>query len=104
MAQPKKIEVLAYRVGKKAKTVSINNDLTSLQEFVGGYIEAHTIAPGITVICNEEGRLKGLPPNRIVSGVGLIVGDFLVCRNSSAGNTLSLTEKQMKTVYSYIGA
>jgi hypothetical protein len=103
MAQPKKIEVLAYRVGKAPMMETLDNDLKSLQAFVGGYIEAYTIAPGITVICNEEGRLKGLPPNREVPGAGLIVGDFLVCRNSSAGNTLSLTGKQVKTVHTLIG-
>lgn len=47
----------------------IPNRLRTLQEFVGGYIEMATIDRKITVICNEEGRIRGLEPNCAVLGI-----------------------------------
>lgn len=37
------------------------NDLRAFQEAVGGHIETVTITTDLAIICNEEGRLKGLP-------------------------------------------
>ena len=39
----------------------IPNTLEELQATVGGYIETVTLAADTAIICNEEGRLLGLP-------------------------------------------
>lgn len=57
----------------------IPNTLEELQAAVGGYIETVTIATDSAVICNEEGRLLGMPHNVCFCGVDffgpiLIVG------------------------------
>ena len=40
----------------------IDNTLEAMQKLVGGYIEA--VSKGdYAIICNEEGRIKGLKPN-----------------------------------------
>ena len=49
-----------------------NNTLEAFQEAVGGYIETVTVATDLTIICNEEGRLLGLPFN-----VNLFSVDFV---------------------------
>ena len=41
----------------------IPNTLEELQATVGGYIETVTFASDACLICNEEGRLLGLPHN-----------------------------------------
>ena len=41
----------------------IPNTLEELQAAVGGCIETVTIAADAAVICNEEGRLLGMPHN-----------------------------------------
>lgn len=46
-----------------------DNDLKAFQKAVGGYIEAVTLATDLVIICNEEGRLNGLPHNTTVFGV-----------------------------------
>lgn len=63
----------------------INNDLTALQKIVGGYIETITIHglgekgdKTAVVICNEEGKLRGLPYNCKIMGEP-IVGNLLIC-------------------------
>ena len=55
----------------------IPNTLEELQATVGGYIETVTLAADTAIICNEEGRLLGLPYNCRFLGVDF-VGPILV--------------------------
>ena len=53
-----------------------DNTLESFQETVGGWIETVTIAEDLVIICNEEGRLRGLPENVKICGcefVGTVI-------------------------------
>lgn len=71
------IQVLKVEPGKAPESVSMPNTLKSLQAAVGGYIEAVGLDCGATLICNEEGKLMGLPANRRL-GDDVIAGTFLV--------------------------
>ena len=46
--------------------------LEYMQEVVGGYIEIVTFPDRTMLICNEEGRLKGLPINKRASEIWYI--------------------------------
>ena len=54
------------------------------------------------IVCNEEGKLKGLPLNRAIYGkdgkrIDIIAGDFLICRAPFDSDTYqSLTPEQLK--------
>ena len=50
----------------------IPNTLEDLQATVGGYIETVAIASDAVIICNEEGRLHGLPHNCRIFGVDFV--------------------------------
>lgn len=65
--------------GKAPEIIDIPNTLEALQEKVGGYIETVTIAiaTDAAIICNEEGRLMGLPHNCVLLGVDF-VGPILI--------------------------
>ena len=52
--------------------MTINNDLESLQHMVGGFIEVITLCSDLVVICNEEGRLMGLPHCCTIAGVEFV--------------------------------
>ena len=55
---------------------TIPNTLKALQEAVGGYIETVTLDNGLVLICNEEGKLRGMQHNIFYGGhdfVGTIV-------------------------------
>lgn len=70
-----KIKVLVKDPGLPARFLTIPNDLKTLQGIVGGYIVIVTV-DDICVICNEEGRLRGMQPNITFGGydfVGTIV-------------------------------
>ena len=45
------------------RQLNIDNDLRALQKLVGGYIETLTVATDCCMICNEEGRILGMPEN-----------------------------------------
>ena len=80
----KKIRVIIKRPDEEYGHVcNISDRLENLQKTVGGYIEVVplTTSPDgkpILLICNEEGKLKGLEPNFSIDGE-LIVGTIFLC-------------------------
>lgn len=63
--------------GEAPEPIDIENTLAALQAEVGGYIEAMTVSKDAAVICNEEGRILGLPHNCCFCGVRF-VGTILI--------------------------
>ena len=59
------------------REIITDNDLHSLLRLVGGYIETVTLATDCCVICNEEGRLQGMPHNCNFCGIDF-VGPILI--------------------------
>ena len=95
------IKVLKVEPMKAPTVVTLNNDLDALQKAVSegcehqGLIEIIPIADGISILCNEEGKLLGLPGNRrlgndIIAGIFYVVGD-----NAETGELCSLTDRQL---------
>ena len=62
------IRAIVKEPGKEAQEERIGNDLKSLQKRVGGYIETVTVQEDLVIICNEEGKLLGLPHNCTLLG------------------------------------
>ena len=73
----RKIKVISKRAGEPARMVNVSNSLENLQRAVGGYIEAVRITSDLVVICDEDGRLKGLPYNFSLGGHSFF-GDVLL--------------------------
>lgn len=69
MKKVKTIRVLVKQPGKSIHVEYVRNTLEDFQNIVGGYIEAVTVASDLAVICNEEGRINGMPYNCRVRGV-----------------------------------
>ncbi len=80
----KMITVVLAEPGKKAKVTEIENTLENLQKIVGGYIECvYPFEDNVGIICNEEGKLIGLEPNRVMrdddgNAVDIIFGTFII--------------------------
>ena len=79
-----KIKVVLVEPNKKAVITEIENGLKSLQNIVGGYIECiYPFEDNVGIICNEEGKLIGLEPNRVLkddngNAYDIICGTFIV--------------------------
>ena len=71
------MKIIMKKPGEKPEVIEIENKLSALQEAVGGHIEVLPIAEDICVICNEEGKLLGLPRNIVLCGDAL-VGTILI--------------------------
>lgn len=71
------MKVYAKHPSHPYHTIWVKNDLKELQKFVGGYIEAVSVEPGITVICNEDGRIFDMAYNCAICGISF-VGSILV--------------------------
>ena len=63
--------------------IEIDNSLSAFQEAVGGYIAALGLNDdNVLFVINEEGKLKHLPPNKVLTRFakpcGLLVGNILL--------------------------
>ncbi len=66
------IKVIIKEPGKYPVEKSISNTLETLQKIVEGSIEAVSPAPGLCIICNEDGKLKNLPYNITMFGIDFV--------------------------------
>ena len=86
---------------KNPEVVDIPNTLESLQKEVGGYIEVtYPYTDMVGIVCNEEGKLMGLPKNRMVRdsyGIpyDIICGTFLVV-GLGEDDFIDLSDKYIK--------
>ena len=63
----KTIRVVLCEPGKLARVAEIENTLDGLQRAVKGYLEQFSpFDEAVAIICNEEGKNHGMPPNRAV--------------------------------------
>ncbi len=95
------LRVIALHPLYKAAVITIENTLEAKQNFVGGLIEAVDLdEDGVTIICNENGKVLGLPVNRClydkrgclydaICGPALVVG-------SGYSNFCSLNDEQIQ--------
>lgn len=59
------MKVLKIDPGKRPEVTEIDGSLASMQALVGGTIQPiYPFEEPVAVICNDEGKLLGLPPNR----------------------------------------
>ena len=86
------LRVVYVEPNKPAYETEIENTLKALQRAVGGYIEAVSISGGISLVCNEEGKLDNLPGNRRI-GNDIIAGAFVIVGNGEE-DFRSLTDEE----------
>ena len=71
------MKAIRKKPGCKPEVIAVENTLEAFQDEVDGHIEAVTIFSDAVIICNEEGRLLGLPHNCRFCGIEF-VGTILV--------------------------
>ena len=98
------MQVIVVEPKKKPMVQDIGSDLASMQKIVGGSIEAvYPFADPVALICNEEGKLLGLPLNRALRDdegnvYDIISGTFFHCAAPPDSNHFAgLTDQQVKT-------
>ena len=96
----KTIKVLVVEPMKPCRVAEIPDKLEVMQAIVGGYIqEVAPFAEPVVIVCNEEGKLQGLPYNRpLVDRNGLpydiLCGNFFIA-GVQGEHFVSLTDEQI---------
>ena len=95
------LDVLIVEAGKVPREAKIEDSLQAKQQIVGGLIEAvYPSADPVALVCNESGKINGLPLNRaLYDGTGhvyeIICGTFFICGLTN-DNFGSLTPELMQ--------
>lgn len=89
------IKVVMVEPMKEPYIGEVENTLEGLQKAVGGYIETVFQEDYVLLVCNEEGKLIGLPGNRSL-GNDIIAGAFFVVGSNDDGDFVSLTEDKIR--------
>lgn len=77
--------VLAVMPGKAPERMELDGSLQSMQEFVGGTIQAvYPFSDPVAIVCNDEGKMLGLGYNRALRDddgniYDILCGPFFVC-------------------------
>jgi hypothetical protein len=90
------LRVVGIEPGKSAYEAEISNSLRAFQQAVRGNIEMFCpFEDNAAIICNEEGKIDGLPFNRTVHGEPM-VGNLVIVGDDGEGNFCSLTDEQIQ--------
>ena len=74
-----KIRIIYRQPLHAAREMTVDNTLKAVQELVGGYIETVPLnMPGVILVCNEEGKLRGMKPDPY-PGMPDLVGPGFIC-------------------------
>ncbi len=89
------INVLVVEPGKDPCPAQVPNTFEAFEEIVGGPVDTGCYLPQrVIMVCQENGREKGLPVNRAHPGTGEnIFGTFLLC-GFEDNSLISLTADQ----------
>lgn len=98
-----KIKVLIIKPGKRPQVHEIGTDLKDMQAVVGGYIQEYQpFDDEAAIICNDEGKLRGLTLNRAVYAANgkltdIVAGTFFICNAPITSETFqSLSREQLE--------
>lgn len=81
----------------------VPNTLEALQQAVGGYIEVVPLTEQLCVICNEEGKLLGLPPAAAMPARrDILCGPLVICRTTPDGEFADAEEDDLYTVEEHL--
>ena len=100
------IEVLMVEPGREPSLVQLTNELTALQTAVSvgadyvGLIEIIPLNDELCILCNEEGKILNLEPNRRL-GRDILCGVFYVTGQNEDGDLTSLPDHLIQQYSSY---
>ena len=103
--------ILLVEPGKPPQKTEIPNNLQSMQDTVGGLIQAvYPFEEPIALVCHEEGKLLGLPWNRSLfhpetgNLYDIICGTFFLCSAPpDSAEFESLNDDQIARYSAYFG-
>lgn len=90
------MRIVVKKANELPEVKEIKGTLENLKEIVGGYIECINVFDNILCVCNEEGKLLGLPVNFLFMN-DVIVGDVFFCAGGEE-DFESLNDEQVEDI------
>lgn len=97
------MQVLLVKPGRAPWKMELKNDLDAMQRAVGGLLQViYPFEEPVALVCNDEGKLLGLPANRGLWDekgrlYDIVCGPFFLCGAPPEGDSFSsLTEEQLE--------
>ena len=98
----KNIKVLVVKPEQAPTIAEYENRLETWQQLVGGYIELfYPFEDDVAILCNDEGKIDGMPLNRAVKDANgeildIIAGTFPVVGLDNEDGFRSLTNAELE--------
>lgn len=102
---PKMVKVITKEPNREPEIREIPNDYRCLAEFCKGLIDMGEMPfdRSVNYIVNDCSLRNGMEPNIVLPEYeNLIAGPVMFAGNDEEGNTISLTDKQVKRIMKYI--
>ena len=103
MSENDTIRAVVVKPGEEPEVIEFEHTLEEMQRLVGGGLiqSIYPFDDDVALICNDEGKLMGMPLNRALYDLrgniyDIIAGDFFICRAPAGSDEYaSLTEEQI---------
>lgn len=112
MSLDRTVAALIISTDGQVRAVDTLPNLAALQKVVGGYLECLTLreSPNVHLYCNEEGKLDGLPGNRLATELAehyipgfarhdIICGDVIVLGSTTDGEEADVPQDVEDTAH-----
>jgi hypothetical protein len=93
------IKVVYKDVGELPCVWYMNDTLEAMQQLVGGQIEEHNLGDGLLLMCNEDGKINGMPENSLG-----IAGPYFVTRVNDNGDSIDVSREDCQFVINKINS
>ena len=101
----KEIKILYVPLQGEPEEKTVANKLEEFQALVGGNIEMFPIDDDHSIfgVCNEEGKINGMLPNRLLIDfitdkvIDIVFGNFFIVGFDGKGDFCSLTSEEVST-------
>ena len=96
------MRILVVEPERRPEVREIDDSLKVMQQIVGGLIQPIYLDDSVALVCNDEGKLMDLPPNRGLRNkdgqiYDIVFGTFFLCGVPADGNHFtSLTPEQIE--------
>lgn len=96
------MRVLVVEPEHRPEVREINDSLTAMQKIVGGLVQPIYLDGSVALVCNDEGKLMGLPANRGLRDENgqiydIVCGTFFLCgAPADSDHFTSLTAEQIE--------
>ena len=97
------MRVIQIDINCRQQTTDMPNTLEALQNAVGGSIQIVPLTTELCVVCNEEGKVLGLPPVAVVPMLqDILCGSLVICRTDEQGELIDVEDDDLCKLSTYL--